>query len=174
MIKFTATAFIHYISPVIEIPSKSGGQPYLKRELVINDSWERNGEVHNNFVLIEFSGDKMDQLDSLHPGQRVNVEVYVNGREHNNRIFNSLRGQSVSHYRPRTQSVQQTAAAPVYPQQGSVSRPQFQQAPPATYPPQQQIPPVYPQQQAPEAVRSQHYGGYPSPPGVDDLPFSPR
>ena len=81
MIKFTATALIHFISPVIDIPSRNGGQSFQKRELILDDSWTKDGNTYTNFVLIEFSGDKISQLDNFVPGQRVTVEAFINGRE---------------------------------------------------------------------------------------------
>ena len=149
MIKLTATAIVHYISPVIEIPSKTpGGQGFTKRELVLDDSWTKDGVTHPNFVTIEFSGDKMFQLDNFTQGQRVTVEAYVNGREHQGRYFNSIKGQSVTLYvaqQTGSNAGQHVAAAPGgYPQQPA-------------YPPQ----PAYPQQPAypPQPQYAQH-GGY--------------
>ena len=54
MIKVKATAVIHYISPVIDIPSKNGSQPFQKRELVLNDSWERDGKQYPNLSSWSF------------------------------------------------------------------------------------------------------------------------
>lgn len=136
MIKFQANnALVYSVSPEIEIPSKNGGQSFIKRELVIDDSWERNGNVYPNFVLIEFSGDKMAQLDSITAGMRVNVEGMINGREHNGRIFISARGLTV------TSAVLQQPYAPApshmgYPQQyATQQQPAYQQ--PQQYAPQQ-------------------------------------
>lgn len=158
MIKFQATnVLVHSVSPVIEIGSKSGGQPFFKRELIINDSWDKDGKHYPNFISIEFTGDKMTQLDSIYPGMRVNVEALLSGREYNNKIYNSIRGQTVTPY----QAQQPSAPAP---------------APmPGAYPPQPVPTPAYPQQPqqyAPEPPQ-QPYGGQHSP-GVNDLPFTPR
>ena len=142
MIKFSATnVLVHSVSAVIAVASKSGGQPFYKRELIIDDSWDKDGKHYSNFVSIEFTGDKMNQLDNIYPGQRVNVEGLLSGREYNNRIFNSVRGTGITPY----QTPQQYASAP---------------AP---------MPGGYPQQQAP-SYPPQPYN-HPSSPGVDDLPF---
>lgn len=156
MIKFQATnALVHSVSPVIQVTDR-----FQKRELVLDDSWDREGRHYPNFVLIEFAGDKMAQLDSVYPGQRVNVEGVLGGREYNNRIYNSVRGQSVTPYQAQQQQ------APAYPQQ-----PQYAPVP-AGYPQ-----PVYPQPSyapapfptpAPPAHAAQ-----PHSPGVADLPFQP-
>ena len=45
MIKFSATnALVHSVTPVIEIESRSGGQPFCKRELIIDDSWDKDAK----------------------------------------------------------------------------------------------------------------------------------
>ena len=194
MIKLTATGPIHSISPVIEIPSKTGGTPFLKRELVIDDTWvDHNGNAHPNFVLIEFTGDNMQQLGNFAPGHYVTVNAYVNGREHNGRVFNTIKGQSVAPYQPQqqpTQAAQYAAPQPqhpqqpyaqgaAYPQQGQAypQQPAYSQQPypqQPTYPQQPSYPnqggyaPSYPQQQAPGPVPVAQQGGNP---GVDDLPF---
>ena len=194
MIKLTATGPIRSISPVIEIPLKTGGTPFQKRELVIDDTWvDHNGNAHPNFVLIEFTGDNMQQLDNFAPGHYVTVNAYVNGREHNGRVFNTIKGQSVAPYQPQQQPAQaaqyaapqpqhpqqpyaQGAAYPqqgqAYPQQPAYSQQPYPQQP--TYPQQPPYPnqggyaPSYPQQQAPAPVPVAQQGGNP---GVDDLPF---
>lgn len=141
MIKLKATALIRSISPVIEIPSRSGGQSFLKRELVLDDSWTKDGKTYENFVLIEFSGDKMVQLDAFAPGQRVNVEAYVSGREYQGKVFNTIKGSTIELFQtqqPAPSTGQYPQAPGGYPQQGAY--------PPGSYPQQ----PAYPQQ-----------GGYP-------------
>ncbi|MCM1075778.1 MAG: DUF3127 domain-containing protein, partial [Bacteroides sp.] len=172
MIKLTATALIHSISPVIQMSAN-----FSKRELILDDSWEKNGEVHPNFVLIEFSGDAMAQLDAFYPGQRVTVEAFVNGREWNNRIINSIRGRSVTPVQAPAYP-QQTAAypqqpaypqAPGYPQAAPQPAPMpgySAPAPQSSYPQQ----PSYPQAPAP-APAPQPTQAYqrPQSPGVADL-----
>ncbi len=162
MIKFSATnALVHSVTPVIEIESRSGGQPFCKRELIIDDSWDKDGKHYPNFILIEFTGDKMNQLDGIYPGQRVNVDGLLSGREYNNRIYNTVKGSSITPYQPQ----QQYAPAP---------------APmPGGYPPQPAAPayPQQPQQYAPQpatAAPAQQPYSQPSSPGVNDLPFIPR
>lgn len=175
MIKLKATALIHSISPVIDIPSKSGGQPFQKRELVLEDSWVKDDITYINLVLIEFSGDKMAQLDAFSPGQRVNVEAYVSGREYQGKVFNTIKGSTVEPY----QAQQPVSSAGSYPQapSGYPPQPQYPQAP--SYPPQGAYPTGgYP----PQPTYPQH-GGYPQTPapmpgapqggnlGPDGLPF---
>jgi chromosome undetermined scaffold_112, whole genome shotgun sequence len=181
MIKLKATALIRSISPVIEIPSRSGGQSFLKRELVLDDSWTKDGNTHESFVLIEFTGDKMAQLDAFAPGQRVNVEAYVSGREYQGKAFNTIKGSTVELFQaqqpaPSTGQYSQTSGgypqqpqypqAPGYPQQGAY--------PPGGYSPQPAYPPTagYPQQgtypQSPTPMPGVPQGGNLGPEG---LPF---
>lgn len=187
MIKFSATnVLVHSVTPVIEIEPRSGGQPFCKRELIIDDSWDKDGKHYSNFVLIEFTGDKMSQLDNIYPGLRVNVDGMLSGREYNNRIYNTVKGQSVTPY----QAQQQYAPAPApmpggYPQQQQYQQARgYQAAPmPGGYPPQPAAP-AYPQQPqqyapspapapatAPVAAPAQQPYSHPSSPGVADLPF---
>lgn len=159
MIKLTATALIHYISPVLQVSDN-----FQKRELILDDSWVKDGKTYPNYVLIEFTGDKMAQLDSYAPGQRITVEAFVNGREYQGRYFNSLRGQSVTLYQPQQQSGQTYPAQPTYPQQ-----PSYPPAP--AYPQQASFPqqPAYPQQTA-----YPQQGSYAQPPAPAPMPASPQ
>lgn len=185
MIKFSATnVLVHYVSPVMEIESKSGGQPFYKRELIIDDSWDKDGKHYPSFVSIEFTGDKMNQLDSIFPGQRVNIEGMLSGREYNNRIYNTVRGLSVTPYQAQTQYSSAPAPAPApapmpgYPQGGYPQASPYPQQPMPGYP--QASTPTYPQQQAPaqpqyQAQSAPPQQSYNSPnrgPGVTDLPWN--
>lgn len=128
MIKFQITAPVQRIQPVQQIQSKSGGQPFQKRELILDDSWEKDGKRHENPICVEFTGEGMSQLDAYRPGQRVTVDVYVVGRESNGRFFSVFRGKSIT-----------PAQVQTYPQQAYSSHPHgaYPQAPypaPAPYP----------------------------------------
>lgn len=186
MIKFSATnALVHSVTPVIEIESRSGGQPFAKRELIIDDSWDsRDGRHYSNFVSIEFTGDKMALLDSCYPGQRVNIEGLLNGREYNNRIYNTVRGTSVTPCQAQQQYTPAPAPMPggYPPQQQYQQMPGYQAAPmPGGYPPQPAAPayPQQPQQYAPQpapaaapvAAPAQQSYSHPASPGAADLPF---
>ena len=150
MIKFQATAAIRYISEVIEVPSKSGGQPFQKRELVLDDSWDKDGQHYANFILIEFSGEKMSALDGFYPGQRVTVDCILSGREYNVRVFNTVRGQSVT-------LVQQQQYSQPAPMPGGYTPAQM----PGGYP--QQPTTAYPQQQSQWPQPGVHQTAHPQP-----------
>lgn len=190
-LQISGGAIIYSISQVQEIPSRNGGDPFRKRELILDDSWsDRDGVVHPNYVLVEFTGDKMGLLDNFQPGQRVNVDACVNGREYNGRVFTSIKGLGITPYQEQPQQgysqppqqgyPQQPAPAPApgygaypqqpsYPQQGYAQQPSYPQQP--AYPQQ----PSYPQPAAPQAAPfpGQYPPGARAPQdlGVDGLPF---
>lgn len=172
---FTGGAVISSISPIQEIPSRNGGVPFLKRELILDDSWtDREGVLHSNFVLIEFTGDKMQQLDNFQLGQRVNVDACINGRDYNGRIFTTIKGLGITPYQQPQQA---------YPQQ-PLQQPQQSYAAPAQTPAYPQQPASYPQQQTyqqPAPQASLYPGQHPAGgsyshqgPGVSGLPFDPN
>ena len=167
MIKLTATAPIHDISPVLQVSDN-----FQKRELILDDSWEKDGKTYTSLVLIEFSGSKMSLLDSFAVGQRVTVEAYVNGREYQGRYYTSLKGMGIVPYQqqqasPSSVGQRPASTAPVgYPQQ-----PAYGAAPAAAYAPEYAQPaypqqPVYPQQGGFPA------GGYAQPSA--SMPGSPQ
>lgn len=165
MVKFQATATIFSISPVITIPSKTGGQPFYKRELILDDSWEKDGQRYANYVLVEFQGEKMQILDTYAPGQRVNVEGAINGREYNGKYFNTVKGLSITPCQ-----TQQYAHTPAYPQPAAYPQQYAPQQPPQQ--PSQWIAPGVHQssgpQQPPVAT------GYPPMPGGDGRKYYTR
>ena len=64
-----------------QIPSKTGGQPFLKREIVIDASSYNNqtGEKYENHPAIEFNGDRCSLLDNFQKGQRVKIAFELRG-----------------------------------------------------------------------------------------------
>lgn len=132
-------AKLQSVSQIIEIPSKRGGNPFQKREVVLDETWiDREGNTHPVFVSIDFFGDAMATLDQYMPGQPVNITAQLTGRESNGRVYNSVRGKSIAPYIP------QGAMPQSQQQQQYQQQPQQQHAytPAPTYPQQQ----AYPQQ----------------------------
>ncbi len=117
MIKITAHSVIHSISPVLQIT-----ETFQKRVLVLNDYWERDGNINDNLVAIDFTGERMALLDTVAPGQRVAVEAAVNGRESNGRYWVSLKGLTVTPIQAQPQQLYQQP-----PLQQSVQSPQSAQ-----------------------------------------------
>ena len=182
MIKLTATALIYHISPVLQV-----SENFQKRELILDDSWEKDGKSYPSFVLIEFTGEKMALLDSFVPGQRVTIEALISGREYQGRYYNTIRGLSIVPYQPHqtaTYTIGQPPAQSVpggYPQQAMYPPPPggYQQGayPPGSNPQQ----PAYSQPAYPQQQTYTQQGGYPQSPmpgtpqggnlGPDGLPF---
>lgn len=172
MINLKATARIHYISPVMQV-----SENFLKRDLILDDSWEKDGKSYPNFVLIEFTGDKMAQLDMFRAGQVVTVEAFVIGREYQGRYYNSIKGKSVVPYQPQAQVYGNMPAAPApalgHAQQSAYHTGQGYSAP---YPQQPQYPgqggyaqqPAYQQAPAPAPMPGAPQGGNLGP---ENLPF---
>lgn len=169
MIKSTANSRIHSISPVMQVTER-----YQKRELVLDDSWTDNsGQLRPNFLVIDFTGDRMAWLDNYKPGQVVTVEFAINGREsQNGKIFHSLKALKIAPYQPQQQYPQQG-----YQQQQFQPQPQYQQggygAPMQGHPQQ-----GYPPQGYQQGYSQQGYQPAPQPqnqgyqgPGAADLPF---
>lgn len=196
MIKLSISggATIFSISPVQEIPSKTGGDPFRKRELIIDDSWiDRDGTPHPNFVPVEFTGDKMSLLDNFQKGQRVNIDAYINGREYNGRVFTTIKGIGISPYQGQPQQgynqqpqqgyAQQPTPAPMpgyggYQQQSSCPQQAYPQQPGYSQQPAYPQQPSYPQPTAPQAAPfpGQYPPGARAPQnlGVSGLPFDPN
>ena len=140
MIKIETIKRISSISGIIEIPSKNGGQPYVKRQLVLDDTTEKDGNVYPNCICIEFTGDRMAQLDNFITNQLVKVEAFVSGREYNGSYFHNFRGLSIAPYTPQQ---------PQGPQGYAQTAPQgYAQPPQQSYPPQGYAQPQSPYGQA--------------------------
>lgn len=145
----TVTGKIHQIGSVQIIPSKNGGQPYTKREIVLDatryDSY--TGERgFDNFPAFEFGGEKCKDLDGYKVGQVVTISFDLQGS-----YYKDSTGAEKNFTRVRGYKIEARAVAAQAPQ------PQPQpQAPQPQYPPQQQY-----QQQQPT----------PPPPCINDLPW---
>lgn len=171
MIKLTATAPIYSISPVIDIPSKSGGAPFQKRELWLDDSWTgQDGQSHTSVVAIEATGQKMDLLNMYAPGMRVTVEVVVSGREVNGRVYNTLRLLNISQSVPQTFAATAAPTAPTQP--AYAPQPAYQPQTAPTYPQQPSYPhqPAYPQP-APQPAYPQPAYTAAAPTQNEQMPF---
>ncbi len=117
MIEFNGKGIVQSVSEVIQIKN------FQKRELVISDSWQgKDGVSHESHILIEFTGEKMQELNSLIPGDTVAVKGYIMGKDYKGRIYNTVRGMSVVSDRPQQNCMPSSAPSqpyqqPAYPQQ---------------------------------------------------------
>lgn len=130
MIKGNAISVICYISPVQQITDN-----FSKRDVVLNDSWVgQDGNTHENYVNIEFTGERMKMLDLYEVGNKVVIDYHVTGRKaQNGKVYNTLRGLNIATYQNQWAPVQQQAYAPqqpqMQPQQPQMTQPQQPQQP---------------------------------------------
>lgn len=142
---------VYSIGATQVIASKNGGQPFSKRELVL-DATRFDGLTgergYDNFPLFEFGGEKCADLDGFKPGDVVEVSFELQGsfykdKDGIDRNFTRIRAYKVEPYSVRQKQPQKQ------PQPQVAQQPQYQAAPQPQYPPQQT----------------------PPSPGLNDLPF---
>lgn len=123
MIKGSATSVICFISPIQQITEN-----FAKRDVVLNDSWVgQDGTTHENYVNIEFTGERMKMLDLYEVGNKVVIEFHVTGRKvQNGKVYNSLRGLNITTYQNQWTPQAQQAYVP----QGVYAQPQAVQPQP--------------------------------------------
>lgn len=146
----TITGRIYQIGAAQTIPSKNGGQPFTKREIVLDttrfDPYTGERDKFENFPMFEFSGDKCRDLDSYQAGQVVTISFDLQGS-----FFDGQDGTKKNFTRVRGYKIEARAAANA-PQQQPAQQPMQQPQPQPQYPPQPQ-------------------GGTPPPPTAGDLPW---
>ena len=169
MIKGSATSVICFISPVQQITEN-----FAKRDVVLNDSWVgQDGTTHENYVNIEFTGERMKMLDLYEVGNMVVIEFHVTGRKvQNGKVYNTLRGLNITTYQNQwTPQAQQAyvpqggyAPQPAQPQavQQQVAQQSTQPISPAAQQTIQQLGTMFGQSFVQDGV---------TPMGKNDLPF---
>lgn len=150
----TITGRVYSVGQTQAIPSKNGGQPFCKRELILDATRydQYTGEKgFENYPMFEFSGDKCKDLDGLQVGAVVTVSFDLQGS-----FFDAKDGTKKNFTRVRGYKIE-VKDVPV---QAQIAQPQPQQAQQHQYQPQmqQQYPP-------------QPQGGTPPPPTSKDLPW---
>lgn len=82
---YNIKAKIYKIGEVQSIPSQNGGEPFRKRSIVLDASrfdpytGEKSGD---NYVVVEFSGKRVDELDKYAVGDLANVSFVLQGRKY--------------------------------------------------------------------------------------------
>lgn len=139
MIKGSATSVTCFISPIQQITEN-----FAKRDVVLNDSWVgQDGTTHENYVNIEFTGERMKMLDLYEVGNKVVIEFHVTGRKvQNGKVYNTLRGLNITTYQNQWTPQAQQAYVP----QGGYAQQQAQ--------PQQQATQQSPQPISPAAQQT--------------------
>ena len=88
--QFQMIGTINQVTPIETFPSKTGGMPFTKRTLVINDELQ-------NEVAFEATMNSAASLDSFQPGTQVSVTYNIDSRywAQGNKWFTSLKVVSV-------------------------------------------------------------------------------
>lgn len=120
----TMTGRVLLIGNVEEIPSKSGGEPFKKRIVVLNCTHSNFGEVYENYPSFEFSGKHVDDPASFAVGEIVTISFALQGTKYQKsandpvKYFNTISGYKIEKYQRGGQTQQQ---APQQQPQGSQS-----------------------------------------------------
>lgn len=82
------TGRLVYIGQPQEIPSKNGGNPFVKREFLLDatthDPYTGERSQYENILPLEVSGDKCAELDQFLVGDVITVSFALQGREWTN------------------------------------------------------------------------------------------
>ena len=151
------TGKIHAIGQTRQIAPKNGGNPFFRRELILDCStYDRfNGNLRQNFVSLEFGGNRCSDLDQYRVGDMACVSFALQGMLYQDRntgetkCFTHIEGYkiervAVAQALPPQQAVQQ----PIQPQVQNM-QPSYSQPAPTQL---QTPPPMYPQQAVQQAA----------------------
>lgn len=76
------------IGQTVQIPSKTGGSPFLKREFLLDattyDPYTGQRNEYENILPLEVSGDKCAELDQFRIGDVITVSFALQGRSWTN------------------------------------------------------------------------------------------
>lgn len=76
------TGRVLIIGNVEEIPSKSGGEPFRKRVVVLNCTHSNYGDVYENYPSFEFSGKHVDDPAAFAVGEIVTISFALQGTKY--------------------------------------------------------------------------------------------
>ena len=97
------TGRIVSIGQTVQIPPKNGGEPFLKRELLLDartyDPYTGQPSEYANILPLEFGGDKCRELDRYQPGDAVTIHFALQGREWTNQDGQTKRMASIRCYK---------------------------------------------------------------------------
>ena len=100
----TMTGRVLLIGNVEEIPSKSGGEPFKKRVVVLNCTHSNFGEVYENYPSFEFSGKHVDDPADFAVGEIVTISFALQGTKYQKsandpvKYFNTISGYKIEKY----------------------------------------------------------------------------
>ena len=115
------TGRVLLIGNVEEIPSKSGGEPFKKRVVVLNCIHSNYGDVYENYPSFEFSGKYVDDPADFAVGEIVTISFALQGTKYQKsandpvKYFNTISGYKIEKYQ-RGGQTQQQAPPPLQPQ----------------------------------------------------------
>lgn len=127
------TGRLAWVGQTVQIQSKAGGNPFLKREFLldatIHDPYTGERSYYENIVPLEVSGDKCAELDNFRIGDVITVSFALQGREWTNQDGQVKRMVSIRCYKLEARKpVQQQQT--VQPVQHPMPQPAYQQFPP--------------------------------------------
>ena len=97
------TGRIIEIGQTVQIPSKSGGSPFTKREFILDattyDPYTGERSEYENIIPLEFSGDKCAELDRYKNDDVVTVSFALQGRSWTNQDGELKRMASIRCYK---------------------------------------------------------------------------
>lgn len=115
------TGRLVWVGQTFQIPSKTGGAPFLKREFLLDattyDPYTGQRNEYENILPLEVSGDKCAELDQFKIGDVITVSFALQGRSWTNQDGELKRMASIRCYKlevrrtigqPVAQPVQQT------------------------------------------------------------------
>lgn len=123
------------IGQTVQIPSKAGGTPLIKREFLLDattyDPYTGERSRYENILPLEMSGDKCAELDRLNVGDVITVSFALQGREWTNQDGQVRRMVSVRCYKLEARKpIQQQQTVQTVQQPTPQPAPAYQQFPP--------------------------------------------
>lgn len=106
------------IGQTVQIPSKNGGNPFLKREFLLDatthDPYTGERNQYENILPLELAGDKCSELDNYRVGDVLTVSFALQGRSWTNQDGELKRMASIRCYKleERRPAVQQPLPQP--------------------------------------------------------------
>ena len=115
------------IGQTVQIPSKNGGNPFLKREFLLDatthDPYTGERSQYENILPLELAGDKCSELDNYRVGDVLTVSFALQGRSWTNQDGELKRMASIRCYTVQ-QPVPQPASASYPPTMAQAFPPQ--------------------------------------------------
>lgn len=117
----TMTGRVLLIGNVEEIPSKSGGEPFRKRVVILNCTHMNYGDVYENYPSFEFSGKHVDDPEAFAVGEIVTISFALQGTKYQKsandpvKYFNTISGYKIEKYQ-KGDHTQRQAPPPPQPQ----------------------------------------------------------